>query len=319
MSFNKIILVLLTLNIIACGGGGTSNATSKSTPPPPPPPPSPDFLVTVDDSAISLAENEVISIPVSFTGAQGEVSFDGTIQTNYNSSVLVSADINSETGVVTLQNQNMMYDSEGTVRLLFTDGDGRTQTVEVTLNLVNTSGNELVERYRGVTDHLGNFIDMKEELALISKLSQLALMTNSDFDSTEQASIKATIKQNTDENVAQTLLLHKDIAIQAISFYRQGNVSEENMWNDFDELMALADQYAFSSAKAIHQVVASTNGLVPDISLVNVSVDETSMSLSQFAGNESLGRYVDGKWVFKEKYAFLKAIVYPANQPCIAE
>ncbi|MFC4654047.1 hypothetical protein ACFO3I_03290 [Rheinheimera marina] len=128
-----VAAVALALGLSACGGGGGES----STPTTPPVVTKPDLKLTVAGTA-NVLENTTLEVPVTISGAQGGVT--ASVTRTGPDAFAVTSTLGTTGGKLQLQLGDLFADSEGTVTVSITDGDGRTSNATLAVTLKNSPG-----------------------------------------------------------------------------------------------------------------------------------------------------------------------------------
>jgi len=123
----------LALGLSACGGGGGES----STPTTPPMVTKPDLKLTVAGTA-NVLENTTLEVPVTISGAQGGVT--ASVTRIGPDAFAVTSTIGTTGGKLRLQLGDLFADTEGSVTVSITDGDGRTSNATLAVTLKNSPG-----------------------------------------------------------------------------------------------------------------------------------------------------------------------------------
>jgi len=158
------------------------------------------------------------------------------------------------------------------------------------------------------------------ERDLVQRLSQLASLVNAKHSTTNHASLQARFNSVTSnkDSIAKLNTALLDLEYLT-SGYINGEVSEIGLSRTTNTLIPAIEAYAEGAYEVINDAAFATIGTVSTIPYKGVYISDDGTVLSQFIGNESLGEFHQGTWVFNEQYAYLEAIVFPQSQPCNAE
>jgi hypothetical protein len=312
-SFISFILLLLT----ACGGGGGSSSPSSKAP-------VPKTLSLSNDNAPShLLEDETTTFTISLSGIEGKLIPTVTSDSLPTGSTL-SAEANGSQVTVTAILEDVAY-HEAPVEITVSIKDERTtadQTVtwKKTLLLDNTTGTAAYNKSVAMKDAAVEFVNLTPEFNLLERISMLAELTNNQGKTTSFESLVAELDQIINNEQYKEAL---DAAIVVLGEnevkYLAGEVADSTLEYINTDLMEVIDSYAQGAYNVIIQATNHTMGVMPAYEYNTPYLSDDGKTFSSFIGNEMLGEFIDGIWVFSDEYKYLEAIVYSELNTCNAE
>jgi hypothetical protein len=308
-SLNKIALIGLTsFFLTACGGGGGDSEPDKKPVTPPPVETTFSLNKTVESASI----NEFGTHAFSLTASDVSGTLTATHTYSGQGDLLVTSSGNTVN--VTFSYPELMQDVTDKFNIDISDSK-TTKTVAVTLAGKNTSIEDkfsLISTYANLLTNRLLFTDIENlhqfynsAAKLIGKISAFDADENTSSLQSIIATAYSALDANEDFSVAQ---------IDAIkSKYDLKEVTEKEV----DDLIAILQIVMQTKANNILEsvnLVADHSDKLPAVDAGPLEMVVTG--LSQFVGNDAMGSYVNGQWVFNDKYALVGKIL-SAN--CSAE
>ena len=326
-----VVAILLATLITACGGGGDSAPTNSkpitTTPPggvtvPVPQPVIPPLTIVVQAAPTQVITNQTAEIVLAITGDQSTI--DVGVEVDKHNNPQVSDRYTYVNSILTYTVTAFSVDTGGTsidLKVTATDGHGQRAEYVQTITPINPENNAMLKKLSAAAKNIPSIIDLKQETALIARLGEISTLFAGKQPATG-ASIKDELvsgMRSNDANVARTNLEYWVMDNETFEEdYHKGKLFTSQVNMAMDLLQERLNAYALHSISHINKAVDATQGIVPVMSFLDVNVLEDG-TLSQFEGNSTMGEYVNGEWVFFDKYQFLEAIIFPETQPCNAE
>jgi len=282
-----------------------------------------ELVITPTNMPSILTEGISSSFTFELTGVEGALSY--SVDYDYLPEGSIVDLVNTDTSlVVTFNVTEETYHNKTSTIMIQLEDDRATQNKTASWELVipvdNISGTADYEKYMKITDALKQFVALPVERDLVQRLSQLASLVNAEHSTTNHASLQARFNSVTSnkDSIAKLNTALLDLEYLT-SGYINGEVSEIGLSRTTNTLIPAIEAYAEGAYEVINDAAFATIGTVSTIPYKGVYISDDGTVLSQFIGNESLGEFHQGTWVFNEQYAYLEAIVFPQSQPCNAE
>ncbi|NQZ87086.1 MAG: hypothetical protein HRT54_05840 [Colwellia sp.] len=282
-----------------------------------------ELVITPTNTPSVLTEGTSSSFTFELTGVDGELSYN--VEHDYlPQGSTVDVVITDTSLVVTINVAEEIYHNKtSTINIQLEDiraTQNQTVSWDMVLPIDNISGTADYEKYIKIMDALQRYVTLPVERNLVERLSQLASLINAEHSTANHASLQAHINSVTSN---QARVGKFDIALLDLesltSGYINGEVSEIGLTQTMDSLVPAVEVYAEGAYEVINDAVLATIGTVNAIPYNGVYISDDGAVISQFIGNQALGEFQQGAWVFGAKYAYLEAVVFPQSQPCNAE
>lgn len=296
MNRSRLIpLALLSAIATACGGGG-----GGSEPPP-------TLTVTPSARTVETGENSSsqVVISASYTGSD-EVSYDLLA----NGSDLVSTTLNENILTVSVGDMDER-DQEITVSVHVAAGE-LSETIEISVNAVNTSANELLAWGDTVTAHATSISQLTEFSTLVDFYANSAF-----YLGRISAPEKALVVQasSSEQSVLEEYLEHLSAALNSFRTdnidwnFSGGHAKESDISAAKQNVVEAAEVAATARITSINALVNSAALPLPSLPSPKLMVDPHQGSASFLIGNPDYGQFnLLGNWEFSGEYAQLDPI-----------
>lgn len=252
------------------------------------------FTVSVSDVPSVVNENGSLTITYTVTNIKNSVN--ATFVSNNTQFPLTL----SGTNTYTLTIPELDRDATTSLMLSVKDGDDANRVFNrtFTIKAVNASFSDTLAEIEGLMPLKDRLIDMPEETKMIASLNDVIKLV-------EELGVSA--------NAPTYLPTRIDViaAFNAIELakYKNGTIGDSELAKQYDALLeALANHIALTK-DLLNSRLATASVLLPSyVQAGDFSIDREKGVASFFVGNENYGAYVDGNWVYKDSYAFLKGL-----------
>ncbi len=305
-----LLIVSLVLALSACGGG-----KDKKDPVPPKEPTEPTLSITSSEASASLDEGDSFTFSLTQNNDE-DVSF--TLSSNgIDVSDYLTYAIETQGKVHTVVMTIKELSTQAELKLDIKGKGNKTtaQSVYMDLTLNNESAHQKLFLINELQSLAENTMKAPEEKELISRLGKLAVMTGR-LTSKELDGVKYSFSDlTTDEHIKTSRDLFASEVKASLTIY-----DDES---DIDEALRLVKLNYSNYFTPINKLIillqdSLGSDLLPVKALGSIyySQQQDSGKVSQFVGNELLGGFTAGEWVFAETYGYLKDITFPENTTC---
>lgn len=294
----SLLVIISSFALTACGGGGDSEG-SKSVA---------AVVPTPAAYSFSLSQNEVVTnestkVEISVTES-GATSPSYTVESDNG---IVKANVSS--GKLVIDIGDVDRRSSAKIKVTGTQGPA-TKTVEVLLNITNTSAEEIVANISGFISAKPTFETLNEEAQVFEFLTDLAYVSGNITKSaanTMRNQYESAISESKSnlENVFDELST-------TLSSYQSGSISDANLETEYDDAMALVNAHGKIALDQIN-IASSSLSVVSEIPVNGFAYNKSLTVFSQFIGNNNIGAVETDTWVFNSEYAYLGRLLPAVN------
>jgi len=306
MSKLKKRLLLSTVSALvlsACGGGG-SDETKTVTPPPAQV--TPTLSLSVDQSSLTINENEQGVIALSTT-YNGQSSIDYTV--SFSSEITgVTTEIIDKNLQITINELENDHVTTITVMASSTaDNLSAEQSIEI--NLTNTSVASVIEEVELWTDIDAVFKFDDFDPALLPTIYAKAAYFNGALTSTEYQNQVSDFTVLKAESISQKSAEENTSLSTGVVDYQKNSLTETELVALLDKAKILANNEYNKLVEKVNELALLSDDTMPALPLDTFGYVETYGVFSGVIGATSMGTFVEEKWQFSEKYQMLDTLI----------
>ncbi|RLV60495.1 hypothetical protein D5018_06800 [Parashewanella curva] len=288
----SLLLVTPFFMLTACGGGSDSDSSST---------PKPSFSVSTSSANMTANENQLVTVPLSFSNQSGSVSL--TANTSNIANVGSVTFTPKATGFDISFNDldaNVTHNLNVTAK----DGSGATASTTISFTVNNTSALPKIEKFNSIKQSINDITSFNAETMLANAMVELGQLSG------ELSADEALAKQNAYKAALESVIAKRE---ELKTLLGTLPVKESELDAKLSTFGTKFSDTASPINAALMDLQGSINEIVPALTLGNLYNVKTGV-VSQFYGNPQFGN--GSPWTFSDNYAFLQKIVIRDDQTC---
>ncbi|XQW86281.1 hypothetical protein ACOYR1_06015 [Thalassotalea piscium] len=301
----KLLLSTVSALVLgACGGGGGSDEAKTVTPPPVQI--TPTLSLSVDQSSLTINENEEGVIVLSTT-YNGQSTIDYSV--SFSSEIAgVNAEINDQNLQLTINELENDHVTTLTITASSTaDNLSAEQSIEI--NLTNSSVVEVIDEVELWTDTDAVFKFDDFDPALLPTIYAKAAYFNGALTSIEYQTKVSDFTAIKVEVSNQKSAEENTLLSMGIADYQGNSITETELITLLDNVKVLASSEYNKLVGKVNELAMLTGEIVPTLPLDTFGYVEAYGAFSGIIGVTSMGTFVEAKWQFSEQYQILDTLI----------
>ncbi len=202
-----------------------------------------------------------------------------------------------------------------TTTVTVTDGTNRKVTHTSKAVLKDNTAGLIIAKISGTAAEMTKFSERTQSLALVNKLSEIAMVMGETIDRDYGTEFQAEVNGSDVKALLDAWIISGPALIAS---YNAGQVGETALNTAMNDILTKAQIHSEAGVQVLAEVAALARIATGYFTVTGVYLDEVDYGLSMFEGNPALGSYQNGVWQYAAPVSFLAAIVGTDANMCSA-